>query len=372
MNDISNRRRYYRSAFILFLTISVTMLFIFMVRDFLIAILLAGIFSGLLFPVYNRLLRIPVLQKRPGITSALLLVVVLITIGIPLTGLLGIVTSEAFQISENVTPWIQQNLLPQLNASVLLPEWLPFAGILDPYKEVILSKLGEATSATGNFLVRSGSALTQGTASFLLKLFVMIYAMFFFFLRGPEWINKFAGYLPLSTEDRNQVINRGLTVTSASLKGILGIGLLQGFLVGLAFMIIGIQGAAFWGTIVMILSAVPGIGPPLVWVPAAMYLYLTDQTGWAIGLTIWGILVVGTVDNVLRQRIVGSQAKIPDLLILLGTLGGIVMFGAIGIIIGPIVIAGLVAILDIYQHAFVRHLPANEDTATQVISGLKP
>lgn len=361
MNDIKNRREYYRSAFIMFLTISFIMLFIFMVRDFLIAILLAGIFCGLLFPVYSRLLRVPVLQKYPGVTSALLLVVVLITIGIPLTGLLSIVTSEAFQISENVTPWVQQNLLPQLDSSVRLPDWLPFADMLDPYKAVILSKLGEVTSATGAFLVRSGSALTQGTASFLLKLFVMIYAMFFFFLRGPEWIHKFAGYLPLSTEEQNQLINRGLSVTSASLKGILGIGLLQGFLVGLAFMIIGLQGAAFWGTITMVLSAVPGIGPPIVWVPAAMYLYLTDQTGWAIGLTIWGILVVGTVDNVLRPLIVGSQAKISDLLILLGILGGIVMFGVIGIIVGPIIIAGLVAILDIYQHAFIRYLPENDN-----------
>ena len=80
LNDIKNRREYYRSAFIMFLTISFIMLFIFMVRDFLIAILLAGIFCGLLFPVYSRLLRVPVLQKYPGVTSALLLVVVLITI----------------------------------------------------------------------------------------------------------------------------------------------------------------------------------------------------------------------------------------------------------------------------------------------------
>jgi len=357
MNDIQNGRERFRKAFILFLVVGITVLFIFMVRDFLIAILLAGIFCGLLYPIYRRLLRIPVLYNHPGVTSALLLVLAFIAIGIPLAGLLGIVTAEAINISENVVPWIQQNFLPQLNLSEKLPYWLPFADQLDPYKESILGKLGEATSATGTFLVKSGSALTQGTVTFLLKLFVMLYAMFFFFLRGPQWVQDFASYLPLTDEDRQQVISRGLSVTRASLKGILGIGLLQGFLVGLAFWVIGLEGAAFWGTIVVVLSAVPGIGPPVVWIPAALYLFLTGQTGWGIGLMIWGAVVVGTIDNILRPRIVSAEARIPDLLILVSTFGGIAMFGAIGIIIGPVIAAGLVTILDIYQHTFVRQLP---------------
>ncbi len=356
MDVIKDGRDRFRKAFILFLVVGITVLFVFMVRDFLIAIILAGIFCGLLYPIYRRLLRIPVLQSHPGVTSALLLVLAFIAIGIPLGGLLGIVTAEAIDISENVVPWIQENLLPQLILSDKLPYWVPFADQLDPYKESILGKLGEATSATGTFLVKSGSALTQGTVTFLLKLFVMLYAMFFFFLRGPQWIQDFASYLPLTAEDRQQVINRWLSVTSASLKGILGIGVLQGFLVGLAFWVIGLEGAAFWGTIVVVMSAVPGIGPPVIWIPAALYLFLTGQTGWGIGLTIWGAVVVGTIDNVLRPRIVSAEARIPDLLILVSTFGGIGMFGAIGIIIGPVVAASLVTILDIYEHAFVRQL----------------
>lgn len=357
MHEVKDGRERIRRVFILFLVAGITGLFIYMVRDFIIAVLLGAVFCGLLYPVYRRMLTLPVLQRHPGITSALLLVSVVVIIGIPLTALLGVVTAEAMNISDNVMPWIRQNLLPQLNLSEKLPNWLPFADQLDPYKEVILEKLGQATSATGSFLVKSGSALTQGTAIFLLKLFVMLYAMFFFFLRGPQWLQELASYLPVTDDDRLQVIDRGLAVARASLKSILGIGILQGFLVGLAFWIIGLQGAAFWGTIVVILSAVPGLGPPLVWLPAALFLFLTGETGWGIALVTWGVVVVGTIDNILRPRIVSAEAKIPDLLILLGTLGGIVMFGAVGIIIGPIVIAALLTVLDIYRLAFVRQLP---------------
>ena len=101
----------------------------------------------------------------------------------------------------------------------------------------------------------------------------------------------------------------------------------------------------------------------LVWLPAVLYLFLTGETGWGVALLVWGAVVVGTVDNILRPRIVSAEARIPDLLILLGTLGGIVMFGAVGIILGPIVIAGLLTVLDIYRRAFMRQLPLHVEPA---------
>lgn len=355
-NNSLNSHERYRKTFILLLVIGISALFIAMIRDFLIAVLLAGIFSGLLYPVYHQLLQLPGLKNHPGITSASVLLLAFIAIGIPLAGLLGMVTAEAVNISENVVPWAKE-FVSNLDLSAQLPDWVPFADQLDPYKESLLARLGEVTSEAGKFLVRSGSALTQGTVTFLLNLFVMLYAMFFFLLRGPEWIKQLAGYLPLTPEDRQSVLNRGLSVTRASLKGILVIGVLQGLLVGLAFWVVGLTGAAFWGTIVVVLSAVPGLGAPVIWLPAALYLFLIDRTGAGIGLIVWGVVVVGTIDNILRPRIVGVEARMPDLLILLSTLGGIIMFGAIGIILGPVIAAGVVTTLDIYQHAFNKELP---------------
>lgn len=271
------------------------------------------------------------------------------------------VTVQAVEVSQNLAPWVKENLLGHLSLSAKLPDWIPFRAELEPYKDVILGKVGEMAGTAGTFLVSSGSALTLGTFAFLVNLFVMLYAMFFFLRFGPGWIDGLARYLPLSHADRTRVLRRGLAVTRATLKSVLVIGVVQGVLVGAAFWVAGIGGVLFWGTIVTVLSAIPALGPPVVWVPAAVYLLLTGQTGAGIGLVIWGTAVVGMVDNLLRPRLVGGAAKMPDLLIFLSMLGGISMFSAIGIIIGPVIAAVMLTMLDIYQHVFTGTPPPDRE-----------
>ena len=104
-------------------------------------------------------------------------------------------------------------------------------------------------------------------------------------------------------------------------------------------------------------SIIPGVGTALVWAPAAIWLYAGGQTGASIGLTIWCVAVVGTVDNVLRPRLVGRDTQMSDLMILLSTLGGLMLFGGIGIVIGPIIAALFVTIWELYGEAFVDYLP---------------
>jgi predicted PurR-regulated permease PerM len=140
-------------------------------------------------------------------------------------------------------------------------------------------------------------------------------------------------------------------------KGTFVVGFAQGVLGGLGFWAAGIQTSALWATLMGVLSVIPGLGPVVVWFPAVLYLVLVDRIGPAIGLFLWCAAVVGTVDNVLRPWLVGKDTKMPDLLILLSTLGGLVMFGALGFIIGPIVAALFVTIWDIYGDAFRGLLP---------------
>jgi predicted PurR-regulated permease PerM len=176
--------------------------------------------------------------------------------------------------------------------------------------------------------------------------------MFYFLINGKKLLDSLASLLPLSKKDYDELIYRGLTVTKASLKGIVIIGVIQGLLVGLAFWAIGLNGPVFWGSVVFLLSAVPGLGAPVVWLPAMVYLIFTGSIGWGIALAVWGIVVVGLVDNILRPWIVGNDAKLPDLVILISILGGIISFGPIGIIIGPVIAALLDTVLNIYKKSF--------------------
>ena len=147
------------------------------------------------------------------------------------------------------------------------------------------------------------------------------------------------------------------SITRATVKGTLVIGIIQGALAGVAFWVAGIEGAALWGTIMMILSIIPGIGAALVWVPAVIILFVTGHYLTATLLAAWCAAVVGTVDNFLRPMLVGRDAKMPDLLILIGTLGGLFLFGPIGFIVGPIVCGLFLTVWDIYGTTFREILP---------------
>jgi predicted PurR-regulated permease PerM len=216
--------------------------------------------------------------------------------------------------------------------------------------------------------LQMGYLNAAGTAAFLLNLFVMAYAMFFFFRDGRKIIDKIFYYMPLNHEDEERLLERLRSVTRATIKGTLVIGIIQGALAGLAFWVAGIDGAAFWGTMMAVLSIVPGIGAALVWVPAVIYLFITGQTITAVLLLAWCAAVVGTIDNILRPALVGKDAQMPDLLILIGTLGGLFLFGPIGFIVGPIVCALFLTVWEIYGTTFKSILPpvrrSNKSDAT--------
>ena len=234
---------------------------------------------------------------------------------------------------------------------------LPWVADFVPSQEQIVTNVGVAAKAAGGFLVSSASSLTASTAGFFLHFFVMIYSMFFFLKDGGSILQQIFYYMPLRDEDEDRMLERFVSVTRATIKGTLLIGLIQGTLGGLAFYVAGIDGAAFWGTVMVVLSVIPGIGTALVWVPTVIYLYAIGQPVAATLLALWCAGVVGTIDNVLRPTLVGKDAEMPDLLILIGTLGGLFLFGPIGFIVGPIVCGLFLTALDIYGTAFKDILP---------------
>lgn len=357
----------FQDAFLLVLVVTISIVFLLMIRHFLIAVLLAGIFAGIANPLYRRLLRWT--KGRKALASVTTILVLLLLIVGPLSGFLGIVATQALQVSQAARPWIERQIdqadeLGQLLERIPLVDRIPGIDRLIPDPQEITAKAGEAATRVGTFLVNSVAAATRGTMTFFLNLFVMLYAMFFFLIDGRRILERILYYVPLSSEDEERLVEKFVSVSRATIKGSLLIGIVQGSLAGVGFWAAGIPGAAFWGTVMAVLSIIPALGAPLVWVPAVIYLLVAGKVLTGIALLAWCGAIVGTADNFLRPRLIGKDTKMSDLLVLLSTLGGLLLFGAMGFILGPIVAALFVTVWDLYGIAFRELLP--EVTAVEL------
>ena len=345
----------FRQAFLLLLVAGISLLFLVVIRRFLLAVLLAAVFAGLAYPLYRWMVRR--VRGRRALASVLTILLLLLLVALPLAGFLTLVASEAVQVSQGAGEWFQEQSgrLDDLRALV---ERIPFAARLLPESESLAEQFREVAGRTGGALMGTVAAATRGTLSFFLQLFVLLYAMFFFLLDGPALLRRILYYIPLDPAEEEALLERFVSVTRATLKGSLLIGVIQGATAGLAFWVAGVPGPAFWGTVMVVLSVIPALGAALVWVPAVVYLFLVGKVAAGVGLFVWCAVVVSTIDNFLRPRLVGRDARMSDLLILLSTLGGIFVFGAVGFIVGPIIAALFVSIWHIYGETFSDWLPA--------------
>jgi predicted PurR-regulated permease PerM len=229
---------------------------------------------------------------------------------------------------------------------------LPGYERIEPYRAQILEKTGELLGSTSAFLFAALSATTRATAIFIFQFCVLLYTMFFFLIGGPGLLHRVLAYIPLTEADKQRMLEKFVSVTRATLKGTLLIGVTQGALSGLAFWAVGFDGAIFWGTVMTVLSIIPGIGGALVWVPASIILLTTGEVWQGIALGGFCAFIVGSVDNVLRPRLVGRDTQMHQLLIFFSTLGGLLLFGAMGFILGPILAALFVTSWEMFGISF--------------------
>lgn len=341
--------------FLVALVIAISFLFLKMIRPFLTALLLAGIAASLAQPLYRRMVRVFRGRRRAAAVAVLALVVLVVLL--PLAGLLGLVAAEAVNVGEAAVPWVQDKLSRPDQIETWL-RTLPIYEHIEPYRDDILTRAGQAVGFLSRLLIGSLSAATSGTLNFLFMLGVMLYAMYFFLEQGGKLVDRILWYLPLEDAEERLLLDKFRSVTRATLKGTAVIGVLQGTLAGIAFAVAGLPSALFWGALMVVLSVIPGIGIGLVWIPAAIVLVSGGHTVAGIALAVFCGGIVGSIDNVLRPRLVGQDTKLPDLLILLSTLGGVGMFGMLGLIIGPILAALFVTVWEIYGRMFADVLPA--------------
>ncbi len=348
------KRELINKSVLLALVLCISALFLDMIQQFLMPIFMAGLFSAMLKPAHRRLTA--KIDGRANLASILVIIAIVLLVLAPLGVLIGVVVGQAISVSQSVTPWVQA-FINEPTAITAYMEKIPYYHEILPYRAVIIEKAGLIVGNISSFLINSLSSVTKLTVTAVFSSVIMLYVMFYFLTMGEVLLCKILYFLPLHDRDEQQLLRRFTSVTAATLKGTLIIGAIQGFICGLAFAVAGIQGPVFWGTVMAVMSIIPAFGTAIVWLPALCILALQ---GDFIGVGILAVLcgaVAGNLDNVLRPRLVGKDTEMHDLFVLFGTLGGISMFGILGIILGPIVAALFITIWEIYGRAFEAYLP---------------
>ncbi|MDX1493100.1 MAG: AI-2E family transporter [Longimicrobiales bacterium] len=349
---------------LLFVVLGITLLFLAMISDFVLTLILAGIFAGMARPVHLWLDH--KMGGRTRLAALFTVFALLLLILIPLGAFLALVVAQAVDVSAQAGPWIQQQLgrWPELFAWA---QQLPLVGPVVPEQGELVQRASELVTRAGSFVINNLGAATSGTVALVLQLFVMLYAIYFFLMDGKAILGRILYYTPLKQDDERKLVDQFVSVTRATIKGSILVGLIQGALAGSAFFFLSLPGAAFWSTVMAVLAIIPVLGSGIVWAPAAVILMFTGRVAAGVGLAIWGLVVVGLVDNFLRPRFVGRDTKMHDLLVLLSTFGGLAMFGVVGFMIGPIVGALFVTAWKLYGTAFKEMLPSAPEWAEEAV-----
>ena len=157
------------------------------------------------------------------------------------------------------------------------------------------------------------------------------------------------GLSPLNNEYDEHIISKIKQTVFSTVQGVILIAIVQGILAGLGMIIFGVPNAVLWGSVSAVASLVPGLGTAIVFIPAVAYMFIIGNTAFAIGLLLWGFIIVGLVDNFLGPYLYSRGSQIHQLIMLFAVLGGIAFFGPLGFIFGPIIVALFFSLIEIYQ-----------------------
>ncbi|MTH46809.1 AI-2E family transporter [Intestinirhabdus alba] len=330
-------------GFFIFILALVTWAFFDVLAPYFSAILWATILTVIFYPVKNRLRT--ALGERNGLASLLTLGLICLIVFIPLALILSSLAVEMNVVYVK----LQQNntRFPEVVANLFahLPDWAQ-TYLVDHHLNSaaqIQQKLSGVALKGGRYLAGSAFLIGKGTFGFAVNFAVMLYLLFFLLKDGPFLVRQILDALPLSELVKQHLFAKFAAVSRATVKGTVVVAVVQGTLGGIAFYIAGVDGSVLWGALMAFLSLVPAVGSAIVWVPAAVYFFATDQLWQGCFIVGFFVIVVGLVDNILRPVLVGKDTKMPDYLILITTLGGMEIYGINGFVIGPLVAALFIA-----------------------------
>jgi len=336
---------------LLFLVAAASVAFGWILWPFYGAILWATILAISFAPLHRSMLRS--VPRWPSLAALATVIIILLMVILPLAVLMNLVVREAVAVYQGLQSGELTFSVDFRWIAEILPAWLKDLADRLGLRSVgaLRDRSWAALMESGGFLAGRAINLGQKTVSFVVSLGVMLYLLFFLLRDGRQLFRWISDAIPLRTAQLQAIASRFTVAIRSILRGTIIVALVQGTLGGLILWVLGIHAAALWGALMAVFSLLPVVGAGLVWFPAAVYLVVTGAVWQGLVLFAYGFLVISVVDNILRPLLIGQETKIPDYVVLISTLGGIVVFGANGFVIGPVLAALFIALWAVFTES---------------------
>lgn len=317
------------------------------------AVILAIVFA----PVQRRLLAR--LNARRNLAALATLFICLLVAVLPVILIAGVLVQEGTTLYKQIESGEIDIDSFVSHAKELLPaSWqaqMQRFGLGD--MDQIRERLASSALQGSQFLATKAFSFGQGTFQFMLSFFLMLYLLFFLLRDGRELVARIRKAVPLSDNQKRRLFSKFTRVVRATVKGNIVVAATQGALGGIIFAILGIPSAVLCGVLMAFLSLLPAVGAGVIWTPVAIYFLMKGLIVQGVILILYGVLVIGLVDNILRPILVGKDTKMPDYVVLISTLGGLSLFGLNGFVIGPLIAALFISAWGLFTS------PGNESAA---------
>ena len=315
-------------------------------RPFLSVLLWASVLTLVFYPAHSWWLR---RLGRPSLAALVSTLLVITTIIVPVV----LVSSAVLRQLQGVASTAQGQVTALIADPAQTERLQHVLELANEYLGVdeaqVRDGLQQAATNASQFLVQGTVNVLGGALGFVLSTFFVMFTMYYLFKDGPRAVATLRDMLPLGRERGDRLVARTADIISASVYGVVVIAVVQGSLGGLMFWALGLPSPLVWGVVMVVFATIPMLGTFVVWVPAAIYLAANGQPMKAAVLTVWGAVVIGMVDNFLRPRLDRQRAQMHELLIFFAVLGGLQVFGVLGILLGPVVVALALGMLEAFR-----------------------
>ncbi len=335
-----------QNYFFFFLFFSSILLVALVFTPFVNSIALSLVIAVIFKPLYQRVLT--ELPNYPSLASLITIMFIGVILILPLSFLSAQIVNEAQNVAVTLVDADTETIIDEsaLEIETAVQTVLPnFELNVDDFKQKTSSFV--LSSALDNWTLLKNGTITA--AHTILGLILSIIILYFLFRDGKKFKKHIIHYSPLKNKDDEKIITKLEQTVNSVIRGALVIAVIQGFFSGIGLLIFGVPNPTLWGMLAGIGSLVPGVGTVIVLLPAILYLFFTSQTLAAIGLAVWGVVVVGLVDNILMPYFYSRGVQIHPVLILISVLGGLLTFGPLGFLYGPLILSLFFTLLEMYQ-----------------------